>query len=384
MSVLHRYGSDLKRMTYRNGFCVLSKLEALSVLAVLDKRCTRHENSTLKGGFLKIVPPRNATSSVQCCHLRRILVIRRSEWKQAPMPDDRKRDKKTILESLRRHSGQRTVLYVALAILAEHRKALDARHDCDGLAERDVVIVFRDLARKYGHSDYHPTYIHRRLGHRGFLELSGSKYRFRSALMTGVTAAQLDDLRDELVLSLKTAFERRQAVIRQLEQTVSLPHHKIQERRDLVASYLGQIVGNGGETFEVVSFAILREYFRTFGFSLQRFSTTHANDGGMDFVAGEAIYQVTADESANKVRRDLAKSPGTKRVLVRPTVSDEIIRLCDAEVLETIELKDLLDHFIAWLLARDTRSQTSRHLQQVLQIALHEFRRENKAESEVA
>lgn len=300
------------------------------------------------------------------------------------MPKERARDKKTILDALRKHSGQRTVLYVALAILAEHSKALAADRTCDGLAEKDIVKVFRDFARQYGHSDYHPTYIQRRLGHRGYLELNGNKYRFRSALMAGVTAPQLNDLRDELVLSLKTAFERRQAVIRQLEHTVNLPHDKIQERRELVGSYLDQIVGNGGEMFEVVSFAVLREYFRTFGFSLQRFSTTHANDGGMDFVAGEAIYQVTADESASKVRRDLAKSPGTKRVLVRPTVNEEIIRLCDAEVLETIELKDLLDHFIAWLLARDTRSQTSRHLQQVLQIAFHEFRRENKAESEVA
>ena len=91
--------------------------------------------------------------------------------------------------------------------------------------------------------------------------------------------------------------------------------------------------------FEVVSFAVLREYFRTFGFSLQRFSTTHANDGGMDFVASEAIYQVTTDESINKVRGDLAKSPGTKRVLVRPTLSDEVVRLCESEVLEAIELR---------------------------------------------
>lgn len=294
------------------------------------------------------------------------------------------KDKKTIGDVLRRHAGQRTVLYVALAILAEHRRAIAAGTVCDGLPEREIVKVFRDFAKKYGHSDYHPTYIQRRLGHRGYLELNGSKYRFRSALMIDVTTRQLDELRDELILSLKTAFERRQAVIRQLEHTVNLPQDKIQERRDLVGSYLDQIVGNGGEMFEVVSFAVLREYFRTFGFSLQRFSTTHANDGGMDFVAGEAIYQVTADESASEVRRDLAKSPGTKRVLVRPTVNEEIIRLCDAEVLETIELKDLLDHFIAWLLARDNRSQKSRHLQQVLQIALDEFRRENKAESETA
>jgi hypothetical protein len=59
----------------------------------------------------------------------------------------------------------------------------------------------------------------------------------------------------------------------------------------------------------------------------------------------------------------------------------EVIKLCEAEVLETIELKDLLQHFIAWLLGRDTRANHPVHLQQVLKIALEEFRRENKAES---
>jgi len=133
--------------------------------------------------------------------------------------------------------------------------------------------------------------------------------------------------------------------------------------------------------FEVVSFAVLREYFRTFGFLLQRFSTTHANDGGMDFVGGEAIYQVTTDESMQKVRRDLQKSPGTKRVLVRPRVTEEITELSEADVLEAIDLKDLLNHFIAWLLCRDNRTKQAKHLQQVIQVALEEFRRENRAET---
>jgi hypothetical protein len=280
--------------------------------------------------------------------------------------------------------GQRTVLYVALPILTDCIKAIESGGNLAGLTERDIMKVFRELASQYGYSDYHPTYIQRRLGHRGFLELNGNLYRFRPQLLTRVTAQQLMELRDELLLSLKTAFERRQTVIGQLEQTLLLPQDRIQARHELVGKYLDQVVGNGGEMFEVISFAVLREYFRTFGFSLQRFSTTYANDGGMDFVAGEAIYQVTADESVNKVKRDLAKSPGTKRVLVRPTVGDEIISLCEGDVLETIELKDLLNHFIGWLLARDARSKKSRHLQQVLQIALHEFRRENKAGKDIA
>jgi len=289
------------------------------------------------------------------------------------------KQRKTIGDLLRRHLGQRTVLYVAIPILDEHARALRRGTPCLGCSEGEIVRAFRELAKQYGHSDYHTTYSQRRLGHRGFLELNANRFRFRSELMSEVDADALETLRSELITSLKTAFERRQAVINQLERAASLPSDRIQERRDLVASYLGQLVGNAGEMFEVVSFAVLREYFRSFGFSLQRFSTTHANDGGMDFVAADAIYQGTTDESISKVKKDLVKSPGTRRVLVRPTFDDEILHLSDAEVLETIELKDLLDHFIAWLLSRDIRSQQSRHLQRVLQVALEEFRRENRA-----
>jgi hypothetical protein len=152
------------------------------------------------------------------------------------------------------------------------------------------------------------------------------------------------------------------------------------ERLALVEEYLSQLSGNHGEIFEVVSFAVLREYFRTFGFSLQRFSTTHANDGGMDFFASDAIYQVTTDASVEKLRRDLRKAPGTNRVMVRPTVTEEILELGEDSVLETIELRDLLSHFIMWLLVRDKRSKRPDHLQRILQIALEEFRREERAE----
>jgi hypothetical protein len=291
---------------------------------------------------------------------------------------------KTIVDVLRRHSGQRTVLYVALPVLNGHAKAFRTKSSFEGLTEREIMQEFRSLAKDYGHSDFHSTYIQRRLGRRGFLELIGTRYRIRDVLLQGIQAENLDELITELKQSLKTAFEQRQAVMKQLEDAMELPHGQIQERRNLVDAYLTQISGNHGEMFEVVSFAVLREYFRTFGFSLQRFSTTHANDGGMDYVAEDAIYQVTSDESINKVRKDLAKSPGTKRVLVRPTLSDDVIRLCDSEVLEAIELRDLLDHFNAWLLQRDNRMKKARHLQQVLQIALDEFRRENRAENAIA
>lgn len=258
---------------------------------------------------------------------------------------------------------------------------IDATNDGDefkGLTEKQIESAFRELNSKFGKSDYHSTYLHRGLAR--FLEVSGSRYKIRSYMLSGMRIAEFELLRDELIESLRTAYERRQAVIKKLMDTCSLPVERIEERHALVDSYLSQLTGNRGEMFEVVSFAVLREYFRTFGFSLQRFSTTHANDGGMDFVGGEAIYQVTTDESIQKVRRDLAKAPGTKRVLVRPTLTPAIDELCQGDVLETVELKDLLNHFISWLLARDNRSKKARHLQSILQTALAEFRRENRAE----
>jgi hypothetical protein len=281
---------------------------------------------------------------------------------------------------LRRHLGQRTVLGVAIPVLEDYLLSAKAGEISDGVAEKAISDGFNQLANQFIHSDYHSTYIARRLGKAGFLDLTNGKYRLRPSLLVDITTEELDQLKDELVASLRSAYEQRQGAIKRLEEICSLPSDRVGERLALVEEYLSHISGNRGEIFEVVSFAVLREYFRTFGFSLQRFSTTHANDGGMDFFAGDAIYQVTTDESIEKLRRDLRKAPGTKRVLVRPTVTEEILALGEDKVLETIELKDLLAHFIAWLLARDRRSKQSNHLQRVLQIALEEFRREDKAE----
>jgi hypothetical protein len=271
-------------------------------------------------------------------------------------------------------------LGVAIPVLSGHIDALRRGRKFEGMTEEQIQAGFKDLTRKYIRSDYHSTYVDRRLGRRGFLELSSEdRYCIRAPLLDGIELDELEQLRDDLLGSLKSAYEQRQAAIEKLENACSLPDECVDERHALIDSYLSQIAGNRGEVFEVMSFAVLREYFRTFGFSLQRFSSTHANDGGMDFVGGEAIYQVTTDESPQKVLRDLAKAPGTKRVLVRPTMTSQIKSLCQGDVLETVELADLLSHFVAWLLSRDSRSKSAGHLQQVLQIALREFRRENIA-----
>lgn len=299
--------------------------------------------------------------------------MKRAPTKESP------RQSRNVRSVLRTHLGQRTVLGIAIPILSAQIEDLKNGREPKGLTEKQIEAGFRNLNSQFVKSDYHSTYLHRASAR--FLENSGNRHKIREQLVAGVGVEELEQLCTELTESLRSAYEKRQAVIRTLVETCSLPAERIQERYALVDSYLKQLTGNRGEVFEVISFAVLREYFHTFGFSLQRFSTTHANDGGMDFVAGEAIYQVTTDESVQKVRRDLAKAPGTKRVLVRPNLTQLTADICKGDVLETIELKDILNHFISWLLARDTRSRKARHLQRVLEIALAEFRRENRAEA---
>jgi hypothetical protein len=294
--------------------------------------------------------------------------------KQAAKP------KRNICTVLREHLGQRTVLGVAIPVLAAHIEAARNERPFEGLTQTEIRRAFEALTSQFIKSDFHSTYIDRSV--RAFLDRSGSRYRIRERLLSGTTLIDLEQLHDEVLGSLRTAFEQRQAVIKKLQDTCSLPKERVEERHALVGAYLSQLSGNRGEMFEVVSFAVLREYFRTFGFSLRRFSTTHANDGGMDFVGGDAIYQVTTDESTEKVRRDLAKASGTKRVLVRPSVTPATAALCNNEdVLETIAMADLLNHFISWLFERDVRSKQAQHLQEVLKIALEEFSRENRAET---
>jgi hypothetical protein len=272
-------------------------------------------------------------------------------------------------------------LGVALPILTAHTAALRADQPFAGISAKQIESGFRELCGKFLHSQFHTTYIDRRLGPRSFLVLEQDLYHFRPALLEGMSVDDLEALHEELVTSLHNAAEQRRAAIRRLESACDLPEERIAERRQLVEEYLRQFLGNGGENFEILSFAILREYFRSFGFQLQRFSTTHANDGGVDYVGGNSVYQVSSDESLPKLRSDLAKAPDADRVIVRPRMTPELRSNLNEQVLETVELADLLTHFVGWLLNRDQQSRKARHLQGILKVALAEFRREEKADA---
>jgi hypothetical protein len=126
------------------------------------------------------------------------------------------------------------VLGVAIPILADHIDAVKRGVTSDGLTERQIEAGFRKTLAKFISSDYHSTYIDRRLGARGFLEFSNGKYRIRRSLLADNSVEDLELLRDELVESLRSAYEQRQVAIKQLEKICSLPKECVKERFALV------------------------------------------------------------------------------------------------------------------------------------------------------
>jgi len=248
------------------------------------------------------------------------------------------------------------------------------------MTAKDIKSGFDELAVKYLRSQFHTTYLVRPLGTGGFLDLRDGFYRFRPHLIDGMSAPDLVRLRDELLQTLQDATDRRRADIAKLSHACQLPLERLDERRGLVEEYLKNFNGNLGENFEIISYAVLREYFASFGFRLQRFSTTHSNDGGMDYVGGDCIYQVSTDGGLDKLEGDMAKAPDIKRVIVRPQLAEAARERADETEVARIEMADLLTHFVGWLIGRDATSKRARHMQGILQVALAEFRREDRAE----
>ncbi len=64
-----------------------------------------------------------------------------------------------------------------MPILAGEIDALKDGIEFEGSPENQIRIGFNDLVGRFIRSEYHSTYIDRRLGSRGFLELAGEKYR---------------------------------------------------------------------------------------------------------------------------------------------------------------------------------------------------------------
>lgn len=180
--------------------------------------------------------------------------------------------KANISAILRRHVGQRTVLGVAIPILSAHIEAAKSGRRSVGLTEKQIERAFRELNSEFVKSDYHSTYLHRGLAR--FLEARENRYKIREDLLADISVKELEQLRSDLTESLRTAYEKRQSVIKNLMAACSLPAARIKERHALVdpleclsgyralgfrlLAVAGGVGGSANQSFGDQSFAINR------------------------------------------------------------------------------------------------------------------------------
>lgn len=270
-----------------------------------------------------------------------------------------------------------TVIATVLQVLEGHMQAIPNPSDFLGLTAAEIGAGFNTIAKRLGKKCFFHTYVQRHAKDGDyFIGKPGNRYAIRPELLEGLTGSDLQDLSGRIRLHLDSGLDAKTYHLRAIADAKALPGTDVAGRKAFLVRELSQLQGNAGQTLEIYSFAVLGTYMRILGFSLRRFSTTFANDGGMDFIAENGFYQVTATPSARKLAEDCRKLPGACRVLVAPKLSPRVLRDLPASVLGTIEGEDLTKHFLGWLAGKDERRGEAFLLQEVLDVAQQEFERE--------
>lgn len=239
------------------------------------------------------------------------------------------------------------------------------------ISERYFVYKERFDIRK----NFYPSYVQRHLKENDIFEEFQGKYRIQEKHITNLDINTLEHIRNLILSGFSNINISKRNIIEELDNILNC------QDKDEIYKYIFNLFdkkgfNNYGQMFEIVSFSILSIYFKNFGFNLNRFSTSFSNDGGMDYISSNGIYQVTSSPDANKIKSDLEKLQGIKRVLVFSYAKEDIIRLhlASPDVTEIITSIDLKDHFLKWIHFRDLI--TGNNLKSVISLIRKEFVRE--------
>ena len=107
--------------------------------------------------------------------------------------------------------------------------------------------------------------------------------------------------------------------------------------------------------FEVACYTVLKFYLAGFGFKLHRFTSTNANDGGADYIGGDAVYCVTTQLTASKLESDIEKTFADK-VFIHQNILDgktlnrlslyEIEDSGNSRVIKTLSALDICSDYL--------------------------------------
>lgn len=265
--------------------------------------------------------------------------------------------------------NQPTVILSFRILLSNHRtNGIDAR-----MTKTQIETEFNRVHTQYGIETFRRDYVLRQCGRdRNAIDQHDDLFFIKANFLDGMDDGDFAAILERIDTHWSAFQNQQQRMIDEINTLIE--DGTIDEKRTYIAEMLTERDAvKRGQAFEVASFAVLNTYLYSLGFSLNRFSTTYSNDGGIDFVAQNAVYQVTTKLSERKFDEDIKKVPGKERVLIyKDTTRDfNMEHLNHDLVINHIGKNELLS-FLDYLVSKNA----DRFLPLVLNVMKTEFLRE--------
>jgi hypothetical protein len=218
---------------------------------------------------------------------------------------------KTYLE---RKYKEATVILCFLILLRNYIQNAEAT----AMSKSEVEKIFNIRCKEFGVNTFRRDYLKRQSGDpkNAIDENSSQKFFLRKEFFVGIDEDQMNAIDSRITNYYVNKFSINKDFTNLLERLLE------ENNSDKMFKFIESLLRDDqrdenrkGQNFEITSFAILKQFYLMRGFSLNRFSTTFANDGGMDFIGENAIYQATVVMSPKKFQEDIIKTPKTKRSL---------------------------------------------------------------------
>ena len=208
--------------------------------------------------------------------------------------------------------NQPTVILPCRILILNHKEnGVDAT-----MTKTEIETQFNLVHEQYGIATFRRDYVLRQCGHdENGITQTDNRFHIRPAFLEGMDDDDYAQIIKQIDDYWGTFQNLQEQVINEIQRL--LESGTIEEQKEYITGMLTtREAVKRGQAFEVSSFAVLSTYLYSLGFSLNRYSTTYSNDGGIDFVAQNAVYQVTTKLSERKFEEDIKKVPGKLRVLV--------------------------------------------------------------------
>ncbi len=279
-----------------------------------------------------------------------------------------------------KYKNKFTVIMPIAAIL-EAMSEVDDIENFKGLKEHEIGKKFNVYAQEFGQKPFANSYVQRHTGeNKIFLVKPAGEYLIQPNLLENCCKEDCNKLVHLILTNWKTLTSGRSTFLKEIEQKIDEKNNSEELSRylktqmiDAMKMFLGD-----AQIFEIFGYSILSVYFSTLGFSLRRFSTTFSNDGGIDIIAANCIYQLTLIADKRKIDADLKKLSTEPRIYLTKSITDKakIELYHHSMVNEILTNEDLEEHFLGWLVNKDQKRGESHHLKKVLETILQECKKE--------